>query len=212
MSITTYAELVTALDGSDGYLHKTNVTTKIADFIKIAESGINRSLRLLQQEAEATLTATVSSRTMAVPTRFGSPLQLWLTTYEPRTELTFRSPVDLPVTTWNSQSDYYTVDGQTIATENPADQAYTYTLRYLSAFDLQTTLTNTVLTNYPDVYVYGACLASIPWTRDKAQFELWSGLYEKAIKEAQNDTTKTRGRALLRTDFGRLGSNILRGY
>jgi hypothetical protein len=210
--ITTYAELVTALDGSDGYLHKTNVTAKIPDFIKIAESGINRSLRLLQQETEADLVATVSSRTMAVPTRFGSPLQFWLTTYEPRTELVFRSPVDLPVTTWNSQSDFYTVDGQTIATENPADQAYTYTLRYLAKFDLETTSTNTVLTNYPDVYVYGACLASIPWTRDVKYFDMWSGLYEKAIREAQNDTTKTRGRALLRTDFGSRGSNILRGY
>ena len=212
MSIATYSELVTALDGSDGYLHKTNTTTKIADFIKIAESGINRSLRLLQQEAEATLTATVSSRTMAVPTRFGSPLQLWLTTYEPRTELTFRSPVDLPVTTTNGGSDYYTVDGQTIATENPADQAYTYTLRYLSTFDLETTSTNTVLTNYPDVYVYGACLASIPWTRDVKYFDMWTGLYEKAIREAQNDTTRTRGRALLRTDMASRGSNILRGF
>lgn len=211
MSIANYTELVAALDGQTGYLHRTDLTAKIPDFIKICESKLNRKLKLLLQETETTLTATIGSRLMAVPTRFGTPIALWLTTYDPRDELIYRTPDQLPVTTDNGGSDYYTVDGAYIATENPADQAYIYTLRYWTKFDIATTTTNTVLTNYPDIYIYGTLLASIPWTQDGTQFDLWNGLYEQGIREAIQDTNATKGKATLRTEFGGHRSNILRG-
>ena len=210
--ITTYAELVTALDGTSGYLHRTDLTAKIPDFIKLAESKINRKLRLLLGETESTLTATIGSRLMAVPTRFGSPIELWDTTNEPRTEMLFMQPDLLPVTTTNGASEYYTVDGAFIATENPADVAYTYTLRYQTKFNLETTSTNTILDNYPDIYVYGALLASIPFTRDYKNFDVWNALYSNAIDEAMTDSNVTRRKALLRTEFAGSRPNILRGY
>lgn len=210
--ITTYAELVTALDGTSGYLHRTDLTAKIPDFIKLAESKINRKLRLLLGETESILTATIGSRLMAVPTRFGSPIELWDTTNEPRTKMLFMQPDLLPVTTTNGASEYYTVDGAFIATENPADVAYTYTLRYQTKFNLETTSTNTILDNYPDIYVYGALLASIPFTRDYKNFDVWSALYNNAIDEAMTDSNVTRRKALLRTEFGGSRPNILRGY
>ena len=211
MSFTNYTELVAELDGATGYLHRTDLTDKIPDFIRICESKLNRKLKLLLQETETTLTATIGSRLMAVPTRFGTPIALWLTTYEPRDELTYLTPDKLPVTTGNGGSDYYTVDGAYIATENPADQAYTYTLRYWTKFDIATTTTNTVLTNYPDVYLYGTLMASIPYTQDNSQFDLWNGLFEQGIREALSETNATKGKALLRTEFGGSRSNILRG-
>ena len=209
--ITTYAELVTALDGTSGYLHRTDLTAKIPDFIKLAESKINRKLRLLLGETESTLTATIGSRLMAVPTRFGSPIELWDTTNEPRTKMLFMQPDLLPVTTTNGASEYYTVDGAFIATENPADVAYTYMLRYQTKFNLEATSTNTVLDNYPDIYVYGALLASIPFTRDYKNFDVWNALYSNAIDEAMTDSNVTRRKALLRTEFAGSRPNILRG-
>lgn len=210
--ITTYAELVTELDGTSGYLHRTDLTAKIPDFIKLAESKINRKLRLLLGETESTLTATIGSRLMAVPTRFGSPIELWDTTNEPRTKMLYMQPDLLPVTTTNGASEYYTVDGAFIATENPADVAYTYTLRYQTKFNLETTSTNTILDNYPDIYVYGALLASIPFTRDYKNFDVWNALYSNAIDEAMTDSNVTRRKALLRTEFAGSRPNILRGY
>ena len=210
--ITTYAELVTALDGTSGYLHRTDLTAKIPDFIKLAESKINRKLLLLLGETESTLTATIGSRLIAVPTRFGSPIELWDTTDEPRTKMLFMQPDLLPVTTTNGASEYYTVDGAFIATENPADVAYTYTLRYQTKFNIETTSTNTILDNYPDIYVYGALLASIPFTRDYKNFDVWSALYNNAIDEAMTDSNVTRRKALLRTEFAGSRPNILRGY
>ena len=211
MSITTNAELLAALDGASGYLHRTDLTAKIPDFIRLAESRINRKLKLLLQETESTLTATIGSRLMAVPTRFGTPIALWLTTYLPRTEMVYVDPALLPVTSSNSGSDYYTVDGAYIATENPADIAYTYTLRYLTKFDIASTSTNTVLTNYPDVYLYGALVESVSLTRDFESLGAWQQKFDLAIKEAQTETTATRGKATLRTEFAGQRSNIIRG-
>lgn len=212
MSITTYAELVSALDGANGYLHRTDLTANIPDFIRLAESKINRKLRLLLQEQETTLTATIGSRLMAVPTRFGTPIALWLETYLPREEMIYVNPEALEVTTTSSASDYYTVDGSYIATENPADIAYTYTLRYLTTFDLATTLTNTVLTDYPDVYIYGVLSESISWTQDFDRLAVWQGKFEQAIKEAISDTNATKNKAMLRTEFSGSRPNIIRGY
>ena len=212
MSITTYAELVSALDGVGGYLHRGDLTDKIPDFIRVAESRMNRKLRVLLQETESALTATIGSRLMSVPTRFGTPIALWLDTYPPREPLIYRTPDDLPVTTWNSASDFYTVDGDNIATENPADEAYAYTLRYWTKFDLATTLTNTVLTNYPDIYIYGALVASVAWTQDMTQLQFWAQQRDEAMAEAMSDTRKTKGKAVLRTEFGGSRPNILMGY
>jgi len=211
MAITTNAELITALDGATGYLHRTDLTAKIPDFIRLCESKVNRKLALLLQETEATLTATVGSRLMAVPTRFGTPIALWLTTYLPRIELLYRLPQDMPVTSDNGQSDYYTIDGSDVATENPADQAYTYTFRYLSKFDIATTSTNTVLTNYPDIYIYGTLLASTSYTRDLSMVQMWQGMYDEGIREAMRDTQRTKSKQALRTEFNAPRSNILRG-
>jgi hypothetical protein len=148
---------------------------------------------------------------MAVPARFGTPLNLWCTTYEPRSELTFLSVDNMRVTTSNSGSTYYTVDGAYIATENPADIAYTYTLRYLTKFDIATTSTNTVLTNYPDVYLYGALLESASFTREFESAGLWQQKFDMAIREAQGDTTGTKAKAVLRTEFAGHRSNIITG-
>lgn len=211
MSITTNTELKAAIAS---WLHRSDLTTQIPDFITLAESRINRKLALLLQETEATLTATTSSRLMAVPTRFASALGLWLTTYQPRQELEYRLPVQLPVTNTSGASFYYTVSGSNIETENPADQAYTYNLRYLINFDIATTSTNLLLTNYPDIYLYGALLESAPFLRNTNDLKMWQNRFDLACKEALSESNRTKSRASLRTDLpgSTRSGNILRGY
>jgi hypothetical protein len=211
MAISTYAELQTAVAG---WLHRSDLTTQIPDFITLAESRINRKLALLLQETEATLTATPASRAMAVPTRFASPLGLWLTTYEPRQALGYMLPTHLPVTDEASESVYYTVNGSNIETENPADQAYTYLLRYFINFDIAATSTNSLLDAYPDIYLYGTLLESAPYLQDTTAFQIWENRFEVAVREATRESNRTKSRAPLRTDVpGSYGNgNIIRGY
>lgn len=214
MPITNYTELVAAIDGASGYLHRTDLTAKIPDFIRLAESELNSDLSLLLQETEATLTATVGSRLIAQPTRFGTPIALWCTTYSPRIEIRYQTPELLPVTENNGAARFYTVDGTNIATDNPADVAYTYTLRYIPTWDIATTSTNVVLTNWPKAYIFGTLLQSVATTRDMSQVAYWQSEYDKAIAKAQRDSTATKGKQTLRCDgfFTQRRPNIYAGF
>ena len=213
MAITTYAELVTALDGSAGYLHRKDLTARIPDFIKLAESEINSDLKLLLQETESTLTAMVASRQIAVPTRFGTPIALWCTTYSPRIEIVYRDAAELPVSDTSGPAQFYTIDGNYVATDNLADVAYTYTFRYLQNVDLETTLTNTVLTNWPKIYLFGALLQSVGYTRDYSNQVYWQAEYDKAVTKAMRDTNATKSKQTLRVDgfFAARRNNVYRG-
>lgn len=211
MSITNYTELKASVAS---WLHRTDLTAQIVDFITLAESRINRKLNLLLQETEATLTATPSSRLIAVPTRFDRAIALWLTTWQPRQELEYRLPSQLPVTNFNGFSSFYTVSGSNIETENPADQAYTYNLRYFIDFDIAATSTNLLLTSYPDIYLYGALLESAPYMRNSNDLQMWQNRFDLACKEASVESASHKAKASLRTDLPGTtrGGNILRGY
>lgn len=208
--LSTYTELKASLAD---WLHRTDLTTRIPDFIHLAEVRLNRRLKLLQQETEAPLTATISSRVLARPADMGNPLALWLTTYPPRQPMVYRTPQTLPVTEFSGQSQYWTVTSSDIQTENPADLAYTYTLRYVAQFALEDTGTNTLLTAHPDTYLYGALMEAAPFTGDAAMAQLWSQRLEIAVKEAMSNSQRNKI-ATLRTDMPgtQRGGNILRGY
>ena len=211
MAISNYTQLK---DAVASWLHRSDLTTQIPDFITLAESSINRKLALLLQETEANLVATPTSRVIALPTRFASPLGFWCTTDEPREELEYLLPTHLPVTTTQSSSEYYTINGSNLETENPADIAYTYLLRYFANFDIAATDTNLLLTNYPDIYLYGALLESAPYLQDTTAFQIWQNRFEAGVREASRESNRTKARASLRTDLPGSGSsgNILRGY
>lgn len=208
MALTTYTELKAAIATR---LHRTDLTTRIVDYITIAEKRLNRALQLTSQETEATLTATVSSRSLTLPALFGTPLDLYLTTYLPRVELEYRLPGEMQVFASNGASNEWTIDGTVIKTNVPADQAYTYALRYLAEFDIASTSTNTLLTSYPELYLYGALVEAAVDTMNEKLFTASSTRYAQALQECQDDAHAMRSLAPLTTDFARIRNNIFAG-
>lgn len=57
MTISTYAELQTSVAS---WLHRADLTSQIPDFITLAESKLNRKLRLRAQETTATGTVSAT--------------------------------------------------------------------------------------------------------------------------------------------------------
>lgn len=211
MSITTYALLQTAVAD---WLHRTDLTAKIPDFITLAESRINRQIRFNQQETETTLTATVDSRQITLPTGFIAPLGLWRTFYEGiRDELVFATPEQLPVTDQSSQPYYWTIDASNLAFECPADQAYTYVLRYRGTDNLSDTNTdNWILLNHPDLYLYASLIEAAAYIRDIDLMSVAKSGYDMAIQEVLDKEHRTKAGATLFTELsGRTKSDIFRG-
>ena len=67
MSFTTYAELQTTIAG---YLARSDLTTQIPDFIRLAEIRLRRDLRIRQMLNSTTLTCTSGTATVSIPSDF----------------------------------------------------------------------------------------------------------------------------------------------
>lgn len=201
MAITNYTNLQTAIAA----WHHRDVD-EITDFITLAETRINSLLEARLHEVDATLTATVSSRYITLPTGFMSPLGLWLTTYDPRREINYRLPNDLSVSDDSTgQPYYYTIDGSNVAFERPADIAYTYTIRYKKAFDIASTATNDILTRYPDVYLYGSLVEACLFAKDDPT--IFEQRFQSAIELAQKSESDNKQHAIVQSDAALIGSN-----
>lgn len=209
MALTTYSELQTAIATR---LVRTDLTSQIVDFITLAEKSLNHTLGLTAQETETSITAVVGSRSLTTPSLLGAPVALYLTTYLPRYKIEYQLPDDMQVYSDNGQASAWTIDGSTIKTDRPADIAYTYTFRYVAEFDIASTLTNSLLTNYPDLYFYGALMEAADYIRDEAALARYQARYARALQECQNSENANRAIAKLSTDFGsKQKQNIITG-
>lgn len=205
MAISTYAELQTAVAS---WLHRD--VSQIVDFITLAEKRINSLLDSRIAEVDASLTATISSRYIALPAGHMRPLGLWLTTYNPRIEIGYEIPENIHVSTASGQPFRYTIDGSNIAFDCPADLAYTFTFRYKKGYDIASTSTNDILTNYPGLYLYGALVDSCMLTREDPT--IFEQRFQTALEEALKTESKNKAHATIQSDMIVTDrSNILTG-
>lgn len=65
------------------------------------------------------------------------------------------------------------------------DQTYTANLFYFSSLAVLsvTNTTNTVLTEAPDAYLYGALLQAAPYLEDEAKMAVWQQKFDNAINQ-----------------------------
>ena len=210
MSITTYDELKTAIAD---WSHRIDLTSKLSDFISLAESRINRNILFNEQEIETPLTATVGSRYIALPAGFIAPIELWNTYFLTRDKVQF-VPVDtIPVDlTSQNEPEYWTIDGSNIAFDVDCDVAYTFDFRYRGTDNLSdSNTTNWLLTNHPDVYLYASLMEVAGYIRDMEQLAVWKQGFDIAIQEVLNKEHRTKAKATLMTGLVHSRSNIFEG-
>lgn len=201
MAITNYTNLQTAIAS----WHHRDVP-QIPDFIALAETRINNLLESRLGETDTPLTATILSRYIAIPVGYSAILGLWLTTYTPRREIKYVLPENLPVNSaGNGRPNYYTIDGSNIAFDRPADIAYTYTIRYQASYDIAATSTNDILTNYPDVYLFGALVEACLFARDDPT--IFEQRFQSAINNAQKSESENKRFATISSDHALTGGN-----
>lgn len=198
------------------WLHRSDLSDKIPDFIALAEARINRLARVRTMENEVPLTMTVGSRFVALPGGFNVPRGVWLDRSQP--PLTPALPESLPASVTTGQPQFWAIDGANLALDRPADQPYPLTLRYSGGFILSDGIkNNTLLTNYPDLYLYGSLMESAPYIRDTELITMWQGFFDRAVKEINANESRIRAAAPLRTELAQVLCNstsydIRRGY
>lgn len=200
MPFTNYAELQAAVKG---WLHRSDLTAQIPDFITLAETSINRIAQVRSMENEVPLAVAVGARIVALPAGFMSPLAVWMGPN--RRELAPATPEELPITTTPGRPTYWAIDGTNLAFDCPSDIARTATLRYRGGFKLSDAApTNALLTKYPDIYLYGTLLQAAPWLRDNDSIPLWQAMYGRAVNEINATESRARAVAPLRTEIAQV--------
>ena len=74
------------------------------------------------------------------------------------------------------------------------DAVYTTSMHYYQAFAAlsDSATTNDMLTNNPDVYLYGTLLEAEPFIMNDQRVPLWLAAFQKAVDDIQNQDNKDR--------------------
>jgi hypothetical protein len=96
---------------------------------------------------------------------------------------------------------YFSIVGGQIRVLPVPDSTYTAELTYYAKLSKLSTsvATNWLLTQAPDVYLYGALLQASPYLKDDARITVWASLYQRGLDELQiaDDRGATSGGAIM---------------
>ena len=191
MSFTTYAELQTTIAE---YLARSDLTTQIPDFIRLAEVRLRRDLRIRQMLTSTSLTCTSGTATVNIPSDF-LEVKDFVVTGNPVMPLNYESP---SLFSRNSRSMdagkplNYTVLATTFKLAPIPDSNYTLSLVYSIAppFLSTSNTSNTFLTVCPDLLLYSALLEAEPYLMNDARINTWGTMFDRAMSSLTRSDEK----------------------
>ena len=188
MSITNYSQLKSAVAD---WLNRSDLTAVIPSFIALAESGFNKEERLRLKQSIVRADATFDSNYEALPSDYLEMLNLSIIASNPNHKkmgfLTLNQMDEFErAFTNNGLPLYYTIVGNQLKILPFPDAEYTAEMVYYAKIPAlsDSNPTNWLLTNHPDVYLYGTLIQSAPYLKDDARTATWVQLYEQAVENA----------------------------
>jgi hypothetical protein len=180
MALDTYANLQTAIVTWAMRTGDAEFTAAVPDMITLAESRMNRELRLAEMETTVTLSPTASVCTL--PAGYVELRSVTALTTPPvvmhqvtRTDLT-----EAAASGTSSEPRFYILRGDklTIVPTGSHDVRVEYYARIPALTNSVTT--NFLLTKAPELYLYGALIEAAPFMMDDPRLAAWGQLYEQA--------------------------------
>ena len=183
MAISTYSELrATVAD----FLNRDDLTATIPSFISLAEAALNRRLRSPEMVTRAT--ATLDTPYFAVPVDWKETIRFQLNT-NPITPMLYVTPEQLLedslVYSAAAQPMFFTTIGQQFEVLPQPDGSYEAELLYYAKLPALSDAapTNWLLTESPDIYLYGTLAQSAPYLKEDERTGIWTSLYEKLVED-----------------------------
>lgn len=192
MALANYTDLQTSVATWVERAGDAVFVANVPDIIALAEAKLNRQLGVI--ETDAALTGVVSSRNIDISAlSMTRPIALFAAYYTSKeTMLTPKGDGTYEQQNNAGRPRYWSIDGTNIVLDRPLDGAYVFRFRYDQKFNLATTATNWLLTNYPDVYL-AACLAwSGAFSEDWVNAGNWKGSLDEGISEVRHVLAQIR--------------------
>ena len=193
MAISTYSELQTAVAN---WLDRDDLTLRIPEFIALAEAKFNRVLRLRSMEAKYTANTVAGQRNLALPTGY-IQMRNFQVNGNPLTTLSYVTP-EIYDRLWGGSTSgipkFYTILANEVSFGPiPATVMEVEMLFYKKFDNLSiTATTNSLITDAPDVYLYGAMMEAEPFIMNDERVTLWGSALSNAIQELQEQDNKDR--------------------
>lgn len=193
MAIIDHASLRTA---AANYLHRTDLTSIIPDFISLAEARLNRRLRLSAMESRES--GTSSAGVIALPSGYREARSLHIAQGGDYRRLDYKTPEQAGLFPDSGYTQAFTIVGSNIELLAAPAQDVDYRLVYFGAFDPLEDGQNWLILNAPDVYLYATLLEAAPYIKADARLPVWTQLLEAAIADLESEDRR-----------GRVGGNTL---
>ena len=202
MAISTYGELQTSVAN---WLDRDDLTERIPEFIALCEAMVIRPLRVRGMETLDTSISTVGGqRNYDLPSGYLQMVDFALTT-DPITPLSYITPENMNRMWAGSQLGipraYTIISNNSSGTPVPTVRfgpspagAYTYSMMFykkISALSTDNT-TEAMLTDNPDIYLYGALLEAEPFLMNDDRVQLWATAFKQAVSDLQEQDNKDR--------------------
>ena len=195
MAITNYTTLQTEIAN---FLNRDDLTSVIPTFIQLAEAQMNREIRHWKMEQRSSGQQSPGDQYMQIPTDWLETIRLHVTDQGTSAiTMTSRAAMaDIRAKNENvsTKTTYYYchADGQFELYPTPADTLNVELLYYQKIPDLATNSTNWLLTDAPDVYLYGALLHSAPYLAEDARVAVWAQMYSAAVQNINSASEQAR--------------------
>lgn len=182
MSISTYSDLQTSLAN---WLHRSDLTALIPDFIALAEAKLSGDLQARSMEVRTTLTTTAGNAYVTLPTDMLEMHRLTVQS-DPVYVLSYRSPDELqqdyPYTTTGKPA-VFAILGSEMQLAPIPDSAYTLELTYKQKIPAlsNSNTSNWLLAQWPNAYLYGALCAAQPYIANDQRLQTFQALYQEAV-------------------------------
>ena len=193
MAISTYSELQTAVAN---WLDRDDLTDRIPEFIALAEARFNRVLRLRSMEAKYTADTVAGQRNLALPTGYIQMRNFQVNT-SPLTTLSYVTP-EIYDRLWGGSTSgtpkFYTILANEVSFGPIPGSVMEVEMLFYKKFDnlSVTATTNSLLTDSPDLYLYGAMLEAEPFIMNDERVPLWAAALDRAVSDMQEQDNKDR--------------------
>lgn len=189
MSLSTYSDLLTA---AANWLARADLTSRIPEFISLAESDFNRELRTRQMLVNNPAFV-ISGEFVNVPANF-LEVKDWYLNTSPRKSITFLSD-DLATDMYNSSGPpkYYSISGEQFRISPIPGGSYSTVLRYFQSVPpLQANLTNWLMTQHPNLYLFNVLLQGSLYIQNDQGAGKWLQAYQTELASIKSADQRAR--------------------
>lgn len=193
MAINTYATLV---DAVADWLARDDLTTRIPDFVTLAEAKLNRLLLHPGMETRSTVTVDTNATSpefISLPTDFQTMRGVRLSGVAGKPRLSFRSQTQIEdyrysIDSVAGQPVYFSIIGSQIELAPTPNENFDVQIIYRQKIPALTAsnTTNWLLTLAPDLYLYGALLESTAYTKADQRLTVWASAFSECLDQLNN--------------------------